>query len=116
MSAIDLIVHKKDPGVLDELLEAVEALRLAGHSITPHVTFERGDTERFAAEGTLRGADLIIAAGGDGTLNAAANGILGALPGAAADKLPRLGIVKLGTANDFASYLEIPPDIADAMA
>jgi YegS/Rv2252/BmrU family lipid kinase len=51
--------------------------------------------------------DLVIVGGGDGTMNAAARGLL-------ETKLP-LGILPLGTANDLARTLGIPEDL-DAAA
>lgn len=56
--------------------------------------------------------DLVIAGGGDGTLNGVVNG-LAAGPGL--DALP-LGVVPLGTANDFARTLGLPTDPAQAIA
>ncbi len=52
--------------------------------------------------------DAVVAAGGDGTLQEVATGLLGALHGAA------LGVIPLGTGNDFAQNLGIPkkPDAA----
>jgi len=50
--------------------------------------------------------DLVIVGGGDGTLNAAADGLVDA-------GLP-LGILPLGTANDLARTLGIPTDPAEA--
>lgn len=51
-------------------------------------------------------ADLVIIVGGDGTLNAAVDGLVDA-------GLP-LGIVPTGTANDLARTLGIPTDLAEA--
>jgi len=53
-----------------------------------------------------RQADMVIVAGGDGTLNSAVDGLI-------ATHLP-LGVLPLGTANDFARTLGLPTDIADA--
>jgi YegS/Rv2252/BmrU family lipid kinase len=50
----------------------------------------------------------VVIGGGDGTINAAAAGIL-------ETKLP-LGIIPLGTANDLARTLGIPPRVEDAAA
>lgn len=50
--------------------------------------------------------DLVIIGGGDGTLNAAINGMV-------KTQLP-LGIIPLGTANDLARTLKIPPNLKTA--
>lgn len=54
-----------------------------------------------------RGLDCIIVGGGDGTLNAAAKGVVDA-------GLP-LGILPTGTANDLARTLAIPVDLTAAV-
>jgi lipid kinase YegS len=56
--------------------------------------------------------DLVIAAGGDGTLNEVVHGLMD-LPMAAR---PALGVVPLGTANDFAKGCGIPLDPDEALA
>lgn len=71
------------------------------------VTFERGDAEALAREAAMRGADVVGAVGGDGTLNEVVNGLDGF-------DTP-LGVVPLGTANDFARQAGIPPDADHAM-
>lgn len=96
-----LIVHGARAG--DERLRAaVTALREAGHRIEVRVTWEHGDASRFAAEAAAAGAHAAVACGGDGTLNEVINGLAGTT-------LP-LGIVPLGTANDFAVQAGIPLD------
>jgi len=52
--------------------------------------------------------DCIFAAGGDGTLNQVLNGIL--LNPPSTITLPTLGIIPLGTGNDFAKMCGIKPD------
>ena len=59
---------------------------------------------REAAEGD---AAIVVAAGGDGTVSAVANSLVGS------QKM--LGVIPLGTLNHFAKDLGIPPDIADAI-
>ena len=50
--------------------------------------------------------DLVIVAGGDGTLNSAIDGLV-------STHLP-LGVLPLGTANDFARTIKLPTDLAEA--
>ena len=64
-----------------------------------------GDARRLAAEAVGEGFDLIIAAGGDGTVNEVLNGLGDAPDGFAR---ARLGVLPLGTVNVFARELKIP--------
>lgn len=57
------------------------------------------------------GAGLLLVGGGDGTIGVVA-GMLADLPAAAR---PVLGVLPLGTANDFARTLGLPPDVASAV-
>lgn len=97
--------------VIKELQAGVEALRESGHEVTPRLTFDPSDTFRFAREAAGDGVDLVIAGGGDGTVNDVVNGMYAAGPA-----MPKLGIIPLGTANDFARGLNIPETIAEALA
>ena len=74
------------------------------------MTRKEGDARRFAAE--AGGADLLIAAGGDGTLNEVVHGLMDLSKAAR----PALGVVPLGTANDFAAGCGIPRDPEQALA
>ncbi len=56
------------------------------------------------------GFDVVLAVGGDGTANEVANG----LARAGALEHVQLGLVPLGTANDFAACLGIPQDLEAA--
>ena len=106
---VRLILNGKVAGN-DALRAAVARQRKAGHCIEVRVTWEKGDAQRFVSEAGK--VDLLIAAGGDGTLNEVLHGLMD-VPKAAR---PVLGIVPLGTANDFASGSGIPPDPAKALA
>jgi diacylglycerol kinase (ATP) len=64
-----------------------------------------GDARRLAAEAVGDGYNLIVAAGGDGTVNEVLNG-LGDAPGGFARA--RLAVLPLGTVNVFARELKIP--------
>ena len=63
------------------------------------------DARRLATEAVAEGFDLIVAAGGDGTINEVLNGIGDAPDGFAR---ARLGVLPLGTVNVFARELKIP--------
>lgn len=113
---ITLIIRTESSAELQRLREAVVRLRSASHRVRGYVTFESGDGERFAKDATSAGADLILAAGGDGTVNEVVNGILAARAQVERGGLPTLGIIPIGTANDLASWLGIPEDIDEAIA
>src|SRR5436309_8175359 len=106
---VQLILNGKAAGN-DALQTAVERQRAAGHSIEVRVTLEKGDARRFVAEAGE--VYLLIAAGGDGTLNEVVHGLMD-LPTVARHVL---GVVPLGTANDFAIGCGIPRDPEEALA
>lgn len=100
-----LILNGKSAGD-DDLRGAVQTMREAGIALDVRVTWEDGDAERYVAEAIADGVDTVIAAGGDGTLSEVATTL--AHRDATADALPSLGLVPLGTANDFATAAGIP--------
>src|SRR5213082_2436133 len=106
---IQLILNGKAAGN-DALKTAVARQRAIGHTIEVRVTSEKGDARRFVAE--TGEVNLVIAAGGDGTLNEVVHGLM-QLPMVAR---PVLGVVPLGTANDFATGCGIPHDPEKALA
>ncbi|MFB4213990.1 diacylglycerol kinase [Shouchella sp. JSM 1781072] len=85
-------------------------LEHAGYEASTHATTpEEGCATRAAKQAGERGFDLVIAAGGDGTIFEVVNGL------ADLQKRPMLGIIPAGTTNDFARALEISRDIEQAM-
>jgi len=64
-----------------------------------------GDARRFAQAAVATGYDVIVAAGGDGTVNEVLNGIGDDPDGF---QRTRLGVLPLGTVNVFARELKIP--------
>jgi diacylglycerol kinase (ATP) len=86
---------------LDSVLEA---LRAAGCAVTVRPTTQRGDAEAFAREARADTCDVVLAAGGDGTINEVANGL-----GAGA---PPLALCPLGTANVLAAEIGLATDPA----
>lgn len=73
-----------------------------GNIVDIFLTCKRGDALNAAREVRDGGVDLVIAAGGDGTLNEVANGLAGS-------STP-LGVIPLGTVNVFALETGIPMD------
>lgn len=74
-----------------------------------HFTENEGDAMRFAKQAVATGCELVIAAGGDGTLNQVINGIA-----PHADRV-EVGLIPLGTGNDFARMLNLPTAIQDCI-
>ncbi|AWH51098.1 lipid kinase YegS [Stenotrophomonas sp. SAU14A_NAIMI4_5] len=108
-----LILNGKSAGN-DDLRSAVGRWRGQGVQLEVRVTWEEGDAERYVAEAIDHGVDVIVAAGGDGTLSAVAETL--AHREEPADTLPSLALVPMGTANDFATSVGIPTDPEDAFA
>ncbi|MGE5814069.1 MAG: diacylglycerol/lipid kinase family protein [Acidobacteriota bacterium] len=75
------------------------------------ITAKGGDASLAAREAVASGCEYLFIAGGDGTLNEALNGV--AAVEAGFDRVT-LGLLPLGTGNDFANAINIPaePDAA----
>lgn len=71
------------------------------------VSEQPGDAEKFASEAS--DFDVVVSAGGDGTLNEVVNGIARGGCNAA------LGVLPLGTGNDFARTLGVPNELEAAI-
>lgn len=101
-----LVVNSNSRSGKDALPELMEGLPAHGITVLHRECGSREELPGLiASEGAK--ADLVIVGGGDGTLNAAAAGLI---------KLKKpLGILPLGTANDLARTLEIPADLQEAM-
>ncbi|MFI8416569.1 lipid kinase YegS [Serratia sp. NPDC078593] len=98
-----LIINGKGAGD-ERVRSAIQNLRETGDVLHVRVTYEYGDAARYVEEGAKLGVSNIIAGGGDGTINE----IAAALINIPAEQRPVLGILPLGTANDFAMACNIP--------
>ncbi|MBT2683856.1 diacylglycerol kinase family protein [Bacillus sp. ISL-37] len=87
-----------------------ETLREKYDDIEIRRTEKEGDAAAFATEACIALYDAVIAMGGDGTINEAINGV------AEQAHRPALGIIPLGTVNDFARALNIPLDPYEAIS
>ncbi len=105
-----LILNGKKAG-LQPVRDAVAAVRRSGHALEVRVTWEKGDVERLVAEAAADGIERIIAGGGDGSVNEMANGLMALEAGSR----PAMGILPLGTANDFATACQVPTDPVASM-
>lgn len=73
-------------------------------------TQARGDAIQLSSLAVEKGANIIVAIGGDGTVNEVINGIMQKRREACSEVL--LAILPLGTGNDFARHIGIKKDIA----
>jgi diacylglycerol kinase (ATP) len=71
-----------------------------------------GDATRLAQQSIADGVEIIVVAGGDGTLNEVVNGLMACKQTGA--KLPALGVLCVGRGNDFAGSVGIPAGIDSA--
>jgi diacylglycerol kinase (ATP) len=71
------------------------------------LTQEPMQAMELAREAADQGYDLVVAVGGDGTINEVVNGLMGPDGKATAD----LGVIRTGTANDSARNLDLPTSL-----
>ena len=88
--------------------DVLRKLEMAGYETSCHATTCTGDGTKAARIAVERKYDLVIAAGGDGTINEVVNGL------AEQEYRPKLGIIPVGTTNDFARALHISRDVMEA--
>jgi diacylglycerol kinase (ATP) len=86
---------------VDEITAALHRVGKCAVQISP----KRQAVERLARDAVRKGFELIVAAGGDGTLNDVVNGV------AASAEQVRVGLLPLGTGNDFARSLGLPAGV-----
>ncbi|MGW1126716.1 diacylglycerol kinase [Streptomyces sp. NPDC002526] len=79
---------------------AASALREAGFSVRTILGEDAGDALRRARDAVAEGTDALIAVGGDGLMSLALQAVAGTLT--------PLGVVAVGTGNDFARALGLP--------
>lgn len=87
------------------LPDVLDILEKAGYEASAFATTAaEKSAEHEAQRAAKAGFDLIVAAGGDGTINQVINGI------APLSKRPKMAILPGGTTNDYARALKIPRD------
>lgn len=98
------VAGTSDPAVVRREIED----RLAGRKYEIYETNGQENVRELVRDAVGQGYGMVWAAGGDGTVAAVANGLVGG-------DIP-LGIVPLGSGNVMAKELEIPLDVRDACA
>jgi lipid kinase YegS len=107
LTSARIILHGKAASDA-RLRTAVHTLRKDGHSVEVRVTWEAGDAARLTGEAVAEAnqgkIDCIVAGGGDGTINE----VFAAAYAVGLSGNCSLGILPLGTANDFAHSAAVP--------
>jgi len=107
VATVRIILHGKAAGNT-RVRTAVHGLRQEGHIVEVRVTWEPGDAQRLTGEAVAEASggmiDCIVAGGGDGTINE----VFAAAYAAGLPEQCSLGILPLGTANDFAHATGVP--------
>lgn len=109
---ICLVLHRKSAD-RPEVKDAVKAVTDSGIRLRVRIPWNKKDKQVVVKEACDAGARRIIAGGGDGTINAVVNALVGS-----GKKPPptELGVLPLGTANDFARGLGLPTnDLAECL-
>lgn len=103
------VIINPNAGSVEGMAELKASLeQLPGTEI--RATEHEGHAEELARQAVEEGIDLVVAAGGDGTLNEVVNGLATDFDRA------HLGLLPLGTGNDFARSINVPADLEQAVA
>ncbi|RKQ40779.1 lipid kinase YegS [Enterobacter sp. R1(2018)] len=108
---VTLVILNGKGANLPELRSAIAVMREEGYTLYIRVTWEQGDAARFVDEAIALGVETVVAGGGDGTINEVATALAQRDPA----NRPALGILPLGTANDFATSIGIPVELDKAL-
>jgi lipid kinase YegS len=97
----------------EDVRAAVRTVRDEGVRVDVRVTWEGDDAQRFARQAAKEGFEVVIAGGGDGTVNGVVAGLVD--PEHETKPCPSLAILPLGTANDLARACRISLDPSEAL-
>lgn len=95
-------------GAPDDIQDLL-ATEFAKYGLEPKINFGRGGEEiiRQAKKAAMSDADVVVAGGGDGTISAVAFEVY--------EGGKTLGVLPMGTLNNFSKDLAIPQDVAEAV-
>ncbi len=109
MSSHPAIIINATSGADDKERERARLAEIfAARGLDARITLARSGEEivELARRAAREDCEVIVAGGGDGTINAVASALVGTTK--------RLGVLPLGTLNHFAKDLKIPLDLEDA--
>lgn len=82
----------------------LKILRENGHTVTPYKTLYRFHATEIAKHIDANASDLIVAAGGDGTVYEVLNGIM---QNTSSKEHPTMGVIPIGTGNSYSADLNM---------
>ncbi|REJ06459.1 diacylglycerol/lipid kinase family protein [Halobacillus trueperi] len=94
---------------VDHVEQIEHILSEKGYEVEVAQTEKEFDATKYCQNACRGEFDLVVSMGGDGTLHETINGMVDE------SHRPRLGIIPLGTVNDFARALDIPLKVEEAI-
>ena len=108
LRSVNVVINTGSGGTADETAkEIVSQFGEHGVETRVHELHEGGDIKALVEQAVQGGGDALVACGGDGTVNAVAAATL--------ETGKPLGVIPLGTLNNFSKDLGIPQDLAEAI-
>jgi YegS/Rv2252/BmrU family lipid kinase len=105
--AVSIVLNRGSGSQYDSVCDEING-SFAGYGIRPDICFAGDDIAEVAEKAANGPSEIIVAGGGDGTVSAVAAAVR------ASGKT--LGVLPLGTLNNFSKDLGIPQDLAEAVA
>ena len=101
---VSLVINPRDGHNIAKMPAVLSVLASAGWKTYPLLKWFGGSTAGLATQAAKQDVDIVVALGGDGTLNEVVNGVL------KAKGKSTIGLLPGGTANEWAGELQIPTD------
>ena len=106
---IEVIINANSGGVVEGNTDLLIAEAFAARNVDVKIHFAKGGDEidKLAKRAAESDAEIIVAGGGDGTISAVAS--------EAVRSKKTLGVLPLGTLNNFSKDLQSPQDLSEAV-